>query len=192
MDPFTHPVLRQHGPLVINITDPSRCYYCNTGPLTPENRFCPSCGFPQGGTEDEQKRYITNKRIQLANLDTTGQNVKKARNALFGAAVLYGLNYIVAGAQNAWSPLVLIEGLIVVGAFVGLGIYANRNAYAAALAGLIVFCTLIVGFAVIEPLTLISGIIWKVIILSALIYGLKAAREYKRLHAELSENKINL
>lgn len=192
MDPLTHPVLRQRGPLAINITDLTRCYYCQTGPLTETSRYCPSCGFPQYGPEEEQKRFVTHKRILLGHLESVAENINKARNGLIGAAVLFGVSYLVAGFQTGWEPLVLAEGGIVVAIFIGLAIYAMKNAYAAALSGLIVFGTLHVTYAFINPLTIISGIIWKVIILSALIYGLKAARDYKRLHAELLENKIDL
>jgi hypothetical protein len=192
MDPLNHPVLRQRGPLAITISDYSKCYYCYSGPLTGENRFCPSCGFPQNGTEDEQKRFITGKRIQLGNLETIGESVSKSRNALIGAAVLYGLSYLIYGFTGNFDSLLLIEAVIVVGTFVGLAIYSGKNAYAAALSGLIVFCTLIVVNGCIEPKTIISGLLWKVIILSSLIYGLKAARDYKRIYAELRESKIDL
>jgi hypothetical protein len=192
MDPLTHPVLRQRGPLTIQITDATKCFYCQTGPLNSEVKYCPSCGFPQNGPEEEQKRFVTHKRILLGNLDQVGTSMKKARNGLFGAAALYGLSYILGAVQSRGdSAIILIEGAIVVATFLGLAIYASRNAYAAALAGLIVFVTLMVAYAIVNPITIISGILWKVIILSSLIYGLKAARDYKRLHAELKENKID-
>lgn len=192
MDPLNHPVLRQRGPLTINITDRTRCYYCHTGPLTAENRFCPSCGFPQNGTEEEQKRFITHKRILLGNLEQVGETMQKARNGLIGAAVLFGLSYLLNAALNSWDTYVLLEGGFVTAIFIGLAIYAGKNAYAAALSGLIVFGTLIIAYAFVDPKTIISGIIWKIIILSSLIYGLNAARQYKVIHAQLKENKIDL
>lgn len=192
MDPLNHPVLRQRGPLVISITDITRCYYCQSGPLSPETRYCPSCGFPQNGPEEEQKRFITHKRIQIGNLESLSENMKKSRNALFGAAALFGVSYLLGAVQTKGEPIVLIEGGIVVATFIGLAIFANRNSYAAALSGLIVFCTLIVAYAFVDPITIVSGIIWKIVILSALIYGLKAARDYKRVKAELTESKIDL
>jgi hypothetical protein len=192
MDPLSHPVLRQRGPLTVIITDYSRCYYCQSGPLTAENRFCPSCGFPQNGTEDEQKRFITHKRIQLQTLESVQENVRKARYALIGAAVLFGISYLLLGAKDKFDAILIIEALIVVGTFIGLAVYSARNAYAAALAGLIVFCTLIVVNACVDPKTILGGLLWKVIILSSLIYGLKAARDYKRMYAELAESQIDL
>lgn len=190
MDALNNPVLQQQGPLVVTITDLSSCYYCNSSPLTEAIVFCPSCGFPQRGLEDDQKKFITNKRILLIQLDGMHDKVKKARNALFIAAGVMLLSYGLAFTQH--GALVLIEGGIVCGAFVGFGFWANKNPFPAVLTGLIFLLTLYVLYAIVNPVTIFTGIIVKIAIIAALIYGLKAALQAKKIKAELEAHKIDL
>jgi hypothetical protein len=190
MDVLNHPVLRQKGPLIINITNRSECYYCKTSPLNSDVIFCPSCGFPQNGTEEQQKKFITDKRVLLIHFEGANESIVKARNALFGVAVLYGINYIILAAQ-AGIPAI-IEGGILCSIFIGLGIWANKNPFPAVLTGLLLFVLIIILFAFVNPLTIISGILWKIIIVSALVYGLQAAKKAKDLKASLEAAQINL
>jgi hypothetical protein len=190
MDALNNPVLQQQGPLVITIADLSTCYYCNSSPLTEGIVFCPSCGFPQRGLEDDQKKFITNKRILLIQLDGMHDKVKKARNALFITAGVMLLSYGVAFVQ--YGSAVMIEGGVVISAFVGFGFWANKNPFPAVLTGLIFLLTLYVLYAIVNPATIVSGIIIKIAIIAALVYGLKAALQAKKLKAELEAQKIDL
>lgn len=193
MDALNNPVLRSTGPLQVTITDPSVCYYCKTSPLDAAVTYCPSCGFPQRGAEDEQKKFITDKRVMLIKLEGMHDQVKKARNMLFLAAGIYALSYLLGALLIAPSAILFIEGAIVCGAFVGFGIWANKNPYPAVLTGLIVYVTLIILYAAIVGLfTIVSGILFKIIILSGLIYGLKAAKDAKQFEEELKAQKIDL
>ena len=190
MDALNNPVLTQTGPLRIDIVDLSACYYCKTSPLTEQIVFCPSCGFPQRGTEADQKKFITDKRILLIQLDGMHNEIKKARNALFitaGIMVLsYGLGYLQVGTPA------LVEGAIVCSAFVGFGFWANKNPFPAVLTGLIFLVTLYILYAFVDPKTIISGIIVKIALISALIYGLKAAHQAKRFKGDLEAKQIDL
>ncbi|MDQ3111245.1 MAG: hypothetical protein M3R17_15255 [Bacteroidota bacterium] len=190
MDVLNHPVLRQTGPLRINIADSSACYYCKTGPLGNEIIYCPSCGFPQRGTEEEQKKFITAKRLLVIKLEGMHDNIKKSRNALFGVAALYGVSYIILALQIGWPAI--IEGSILCGIFIGLGLWANKNPYPAVLTGLILFILFIIISAIGNPVSIIGGIIWKIIILTAMIYGLKAAKDAKDVTADLEAAQVNL
>ncbi len=192
MDPLNNPVLRATGPLQVTIADPAVCYYCNSSPLDVSVMYCPSCGFPQRGAEDEQKKFITDKRVMLIKLESMRDQVRKARNMLFLASGGYALGYLMAGVMGRIDAMMLIEGVIICGAFVGLGLWANKKPYPAVLTGLIVFISLIAIAAFVNPLTIVSGIILKVIVLSGLIYGLKAANDAKHAEEELKTQKIDL
>lgn len=190
MDPLNNPALTQSGPLVIAINDLSTCYYCKTSPLTEQTPFCPSCGFPQRGPEAEQKKFITNKRLLLIQLDGMQSQIKKGRNALFITAAIMVISYALGYAQVGTPAL--IEGLIVCGAFVGFGFWANKNPFPAVLTGLIFLLTLYIIYAILSPITILSGIIVKIALISTLIYGLKAAHQAKKFKAELEANQIDL
>jgi len=190
MDVLNHPVLRQKGPIVIHISNLSECYYCKTSPLDESTIYCPSCGFPQRGTEEEQKKFITDKRILLIQLETVNDSIRKSRNALFGVAALYGVSYIML-AFSSGLPAV-IEGLILCGIFVALGFWANKNPYPAVLSGLLLFILIMILFALINPISIVAGLIWKIIIIVAMVYGLQAAKKAKDLMANLEAAKIDL
>jgi hypothetical protein len=51
---------------------------------------------------------------------------------------------------------------------------------------------LIVAYAMVDPLTIIGGILWKVVIISSLVYGLKAAADAKNLKQKLSSVTLDL
>lgn len=190
MDLLNHPLLKSGGAVRIEITDPSTCFYCKSAPLGDEIVFCPSCGFPQRGTEKEQADFVWKKRALHRQLEEMQLKMDKAGNMLFITAGLFAVSYLIAFLQsNAWT---LIEGGIVCGAFVGFGFWARKNPYPAVLTGLIFLGTILLLYALVNPITIISGIIWKIAIISALIYGLKAAREAKALREELQMQKVDL
>ena len=184
MDLLDHPLLKSGGPVHITITDPSVCFYCKSSPLPGAAQYCPSCGFPQGKTEQEQVEFIWKKRALHRQLEEMEEKTTKAGNMLFIAAGLFVLSYLL-GYLKFDSGYVLVEGGIVSGTFVGLGFWSRKNAFPAVLTGLIFLVTLWLVYAFINPINIISGIIWKIAILSALIYGLTAARQAKEVKAQL-------
>ncbi|HTL82848.1 MAG TPA: hypothetical protein VL651_14140 [Bacteroidia bacterium] len=191
MDPLNNPVLRRRGHLNIEIKNREECYYCKTSPLKETDIFCPSCGFPQNGTNEDQVKFIQAKKLLLIRIDQMHESVGRARNALFGAAALFLVNYLIVYFQLN-STAVIIEGAIVVSLFVGYGIWSTKNPFPAVLSGLITFATLLLIYAFVNPLSIFAGIIWKVIIFSALIYGLRTAREAKKMEEELKTEKVDL
>lgn len=190
MDLLDHPLLKSGGAVRIEIKDPSTCFYCKSSPLGDEIVYCPSCGFPQRGTEKEQSDFVWKKRALHRQLEEMQLKMDKAGNMLFITAGLFLVSYLIAAIQMGLS--VLIEGGIICGAFVGFGFWARKNPYPAVLTGLIFLGTVLLLYAIINPVTIISGIIWKIAIISALIYGLKAAREAKALREELQMQKVDL
>lgn len=60
--------------------------------------------------------------------------------------------------------------------FIGLGIWSFYKPFVALLSGLIYYIALNLHFALIEPMTLFSGLILKFIVISYLIYSIKVAK----------------
>jgi hypothetical protein len=65
--------------------------------------------------------------------------------------------------------------------YVGLWVWAKKNALGAALVAIIVYATVIVGSAIFDPRTIAQGIIVKVIIISALVSAVSSAYKFRRL-----------
>lgn len=190
-DQLSHPAIIARGPVVINIKDPQQCFYCHSSPLNAAISYCPACGFPQFGEEKEQKKYIMDKRILRMEFEEAEEKVQKSRLAIFGVAGLLFLNYAIL-AINSPGNAALYEGIFLVSIFLGLGIWAKYNPFAASLTALILYGLLIITYAAIDPVTIFGGIIWKVAIIVSLIYGLKASSEAKRIRQKLSSVTFDL
>ena len=104
--------------------------------------------------------------------------VKKARNIL----LLIGAFQLIAIATVTDLPeleMWITVGIYVFFAalFVGLGLWTKKRPYYAILTGLIIYGSLLVFSAVLEPESIVKGIILKVVAITLLISGLKNAKE---------------
>jgi predicted nucleic acid-binding Zn ribbon protein len=169
------------------------CPACQA-PAAPGQVFCERCG----------KRIQAPAKNPVRRKPTYGQNIgvehrrKTIRNArislmvvgvllVFGALFAnYALNQEIAKVK-ANPELVLnhavvnqvkaiiVANFILAGVFIGLFIWAGFNPFAASLTGLVLYVTLLVIAAAMDPLTLIQGWLIKIIIISALIAGIKTS-----------------
>ncbi len=155
----------------IVVRDPSVCHHCKRKGLGAADSFCPDCGFPQQGTEAEQRRFVVEKRRERSLQVDHEAMVRKARNFLLLAA---GLNMITFLSKD---PLTLLIGLIISGIFVGLSFWAKRRAYPAILTGLLTYISIQLLFGVIDIWLLVGGLLWKIAIVGALYYALRSAKE---------------
>jgi len=119
--------------------------------------------------------------------------VRKVRNALFWSAGIIALEHIIAFFQlGEINNIILIQGLIIVGAFVGLGFYTQKKPYTANILGLTVFILWWLYLIVINVLigsgeilsAIFGGIIFKIIILTILIKNLSDAKELQAIKNE--------
>jgi hypothetical protein len=74
----------------------------------------------------------------------------------------------------------LVANVVLAVAFVGLAVWAGRNAFAAVLTGLVLYIAAILASAAVSPITLVQGIIIKVIIIGLLIGGIRAGLQQRR------------
>lgn len=164
---------------MIYIPDISVCYHCKQKDLNPEEKYCTNCGFPQLGSQEEQRNFILGHRIKKSNLREAKTNISRARNYLFGVAFLNFISFALAGNIG------IIIGLILAAIYVGLGLWSNTKPFPAFLTGLIVYVTLTAFFGILEPLTLLSGLFWKIAIIGALSYGLYSVKDVEKLEKEI-------
>jgi hypothetical protein len=169
------------------------CPACQA-PAAPGQQFCARCG----------KRIQVPAKKPVRRKPTYGQNLgvehrrKTIRNArislmvvgvllVFGALFAnYELNQVIAKTK-ADPELVLNHAVVnqvkaiiaanfvLAGIFIGLFIWAGFNPFAASLTGLVLYVTMLVIAAAMNPLTLIQGWLIKIIIISALIAGIKTS-----------------
>lgn len=173
----------------IVISNPSVCYYCKSTGLTDSDKFCPNCGFPQKGNQALMKKFIwniNNKHSILADQKTA---INKARNILFGLAILFALFSILLGVVVSFNLIVLITNLVVSGIYLGLGLWSRNNPFPAILTGFFLYITLIVINAAIDPTTIYQGIIMKGFVIAGFVYGYKGVKDSAILEKELESIK---
>jgi hypothetical protein len=83
-----------------------------------------------------------------------------------------------ADSQNT---VALVINLVVAACFVGLWVWAKSRALPATLAALILFITVIVIGAVMDPADILKGIIMKVAVIAFLVKAVDSARKYQRM-----------
>ena len=136
--------------------------------------YCTVCGYPFDADAKTKSAFVAAYLLKKSGKDEAGTNMRKASNALFGAAVLYLVSGVVGSFQEAEA---LWVGVALGVVFSGLAIWARHQALPAIISGIALFVLLILVMAVLEPITIFSGILWKVLILVFLIRGLKSARD---------------
>jgi RNA polymerase subunit RPABC4/transcription elongation factor Spt4 len=159
------------------IADRTICHHCKRPGLPASKKFCPECGFPQGGTEAEQYRFIVGKRKQRSEIADNERMVSKARWFLFAISVFSLISVEFEHTVVIWGSTIL--SLI----FVGLGVWSRTKPYPALLTGLIVYVSLQLFMGTLQPAFFFAGLIWKLIITSALFYGMMSAKALERLRA---------
>lgn len=103
--------------------------------------------------------------------------INRGRFALFVVAGLYVLvgfyeAFVILGAD-------ILYGIIdwtIAAVFLGLGIWSYKKAFLAMIIGLSFYCLIILLLALVDPITIIQGIIWKILVIVWLSYGISTAR----------------
>lgn len=149
--------------------------------------YCDNCGYPENGSEEDVLKYKRHLVIWTNRLNEAKKKVKTARNTLF---VLAGLGILVGSGMAIFSDneVFFVMGLssIIIGAiYGGLGMWSQQKPVGALVTSLIIYGTIILLSVLEDPVNIFSGIIWKVIIISALVNGLISARDGKKIMEEL-------
>ena len=83
--------------------------------------------------------------------------------------------------------MALFGGILGAVIYTALAIWSYKKPFAAIVTGFLFYVTLIVISAIDNPVSIIQGIIWKVLIISAFVYGYKGVKESEKLTQELED-----
>lgn len=147
--------------------------------------FCSNCGYPANGTEPQKLKYKQQRAARKAEL----QNVKKKVNRSAVVLFIIGALNTLMGMLIAEDDITLIVYIIIGAIFIGIGFWVYKAPLPAALTGLIFYITLIVLSAILDPMSLVKGILWKVLIVSSLIYSISNAKLVKKMEEELEVDR---
>ena len=141
---------------------------------------------PQEITPDNNNETIfTGEEFSMEGYDL---HIRQARKTLFIAAGILLLNAIIifsrypVNLEVMWLDYLL--WIIYIGGFVALALWTKKKPYYAIVGGLILMGIFILINALIDPLTIISGIIFKIAVIVYLIKGLGDAKEAQQMKEE--------
>lgn len=161
------------------------CAKCG-GSVAAGEAFCGACGATVEGAVPAlpAKVRLGDKYARQVH----GGNVKSGRGAILAVAILQAIGgiliYVVLknqGADDSAALLVSVINFVLSGIFFGLWIWAKSSPLAASVTALVIFLTVHLANAVMDPKTLIQGIIVKVIVIVCLVKGIQSAAAYKRM-----------
>lgn len=148
--------------------------------------FCPACGFPQNGTEDQKQQFKNRIHVKKKLLREVEKEVKKGKNTLIVLGILNGLIglYYAFFLEDIGA---MVVQMIVAIIYIGLSIWVDKQPFGALLSALILYLTIVLILAVIDPVTIFSGIIWKILIIGFLVRGIKSGHEARNIYRELED-----
>jgi len=146
----------------------------------------------QAKQTEQTSVFDTDNELLEYDRDQHRAGVRKARNTLFIAG---GLMFVVDmvllliqlnnldGAEINYTYLYGVVGLdiLLLAAFIGLGIWTKRKPYTAILIGLILFCVVQLVAMIGDPTNIYKGVIVKLVVIVSLVSGLKKAKALQQL-----------
>lgn len=141
-----------------------------------DKKFCSQCSFPIGGNEDEQRsfRLLVSSRKRL--LSDAEDKIKRAKYAIYILAGVFFLFGGIAGLANDDMPTLVVNLSLSI-LYLIFAAWCTRNPFGAILTAFIVYVTILVANAFIDPVSIASGVILKIFVIAALINGIRSAQE---------------
>lgn len=154
------------------------CSLCKES-ITIDTVFCSNCGNPENGTEQQKAQFFAKRAMNKTKNIDADKKIKSAKNTLFvlcAIMVVYGfINY---AATNSIFELAISFFLAFI--YLALAFWSEKKPFVALLVGLLTYLTLIAISAIVEPISIIKGILWKIIIISYLGKGMYSAFESQK------------
>jgi peptidoglycan/LPS O-acetylase OafA/YrhL len=143
-------------------------------------------GAAQPNEQNNTQTIFDEREFSLEGYD---KHIKQARIAIFAAAGILLLNLIIlyssyGGEYEYFWIDALLWGAFIAG-FIFLGFWTKKKPYTAIIAALVLYGVFILLNAIIEPATIVKGIIFKIFIIVALVKGLGDAKEAQQMKNQM-------
>lgn len=165
------------------------CPTCKSS-VNPEAKFCGSCGYPVGGTEFEKNEFDYAYEVKRYELEKAQGVVKSGVTTLYVMAGLIFVGNLIVYATSEKIEI-LIAGLLVPVIFILLAQWSKKKPFTAMVVALVFYATILLADAFADPLSIIKGIIIKVIVIGAMIKAVKGAREAQNIMQDLEARNWN-
>ncbi|MFN8250806.1 MAG: hypothetical protein U0V75_02905 [Ferruginibacter sp.] len=132
--------------------------------------------------ENNAETIFTGDEFSMEGYD---KHIRQARNTLFIAAGILFLNAMILFSKFEFDLELLwldyLLWVVYIGGFIALGLWTKKKPYYAIIGGLILFGAFIVINALLEPGTILSGLIFKIAVIVFLIKGLNDAKNAQQM-----------
>ncbi|MFT5600648.1 MAG: hypothetical protein ACI9N1_000884 [Flavobacteriales bacterium] len=145
---------------------------------------CDSCGFPFAGTDKEKSVFIGQQIMKKGKISETKKSINQTRIVLFVIAAFY---IIVPFLQysNVQSATVLIALNVIVGlVFLTFGVILKIQPFIFILIPLLILIGFYTLAAIIDPLSLMQGLLWKALFISSMLISLKGIWDSEKIKKE--------
>ncbi|MCC8407638.1 efflux RND transporter permease subunit [Mucilaginibacter sp. UR6-1] len=164
------------------------CTAC-TSAIVLDDNFCNSCGYPVKGTEEEKDNFMANRISKQIDLNTHAESMKKAGYSLYwiaGSFLLFGFIMFAVNQEAEDAVFTLILNIVLSAVFALLGVWSRNKPLTAFIVALTLYGLITILNAIVEPASLLRGIIVKIVVVTWLIKGMKAAMDAEKLSRELN------
>lgn len=143
--------------------------------VNPKALRCPFCKTLF--VSQEKYNEVIKTKQEKARKQKEKDYIKSGRNTLL---IVGGISFIPAVVYFVQEEvLAAIIQVVFAGIFVGLGLFASKNAYVALLLGIIVYGIVIILSALGDPSSIYQGLLFKGIIIYHLVKGISHANKYR-------------
>jgi len=154
------------------------CSQCSTEMIS-ASKFCTHCGFPEQGDEKEKAIFHAKKVMKKNQVADDHKKINSARNTLYwmaGIFFVFGLFYFFTTNDTG----TLIVNVILAVIYLVLAYWSQTKPFAALLSALLLYIMVIALNAIVEPMSLIQGILFKIIIIAFLVKGINSASQQSK------------
>jgi len=187
--PAANPEENMHSEQAQEAQSITNCPHCSHKLEEDQAKFCPKCGFPVLGTEKEKDNFLrllkANQEV-LANAKKKINRVKIMLYIIGGLQVFLGL-FLFMGEMVEDSAIVGISSIVVGLIMFACSVWVKRKPVTGILVAFSFYMLLQIAGVIIEPSSIVRGIILKIIVIAVFISGIKSAYDYREY-----EKKLNL
>ncbi|MBL6666800.1 MAG: hypothetical protein ISP66_07360 [Flavobacteriaceae bacterium] len=161
------------------MTTLTTCTICNTT-YDVEPIVCSKCDYPFSASEEEKSTFVGqlfSKKLIIQEARVKVKNTQKILWAIGGVNVFY---FIILFSFHPTLNIYILD-LLLGFVFIGFGFYAAKKPFRSILISLILLLGIYVSNALVDPISLFRGIIFKVIFVVGLIYGLLAIYQVHKI-----------
>ena len=161
----------------------SICDNC-MAPISTE-KFCSACGYPMKGSDQEKSDYRAKVSSAKFWLNESDRKINETKNMIYILAGLVFIFGVISGLTTDDDAVVIVNTIIAV-LYLILAYWSNSNPFGAILTCFIVYLTLVIVNAIVEPMSIFSGVLWKVFIIVVFVKGIRSAHEAKGYMTDLA------